>query len=201
MLSVLYLCRKFICQVLHEQSKQWCLPGIHEYSVVGSSKAPGWVGTHYMVSIICWSKLVCCRKIFWKILGVWVTSWQNLQSNSHREVTYHQTLASKAKPGRSEEFTTLCLPICFRSLSLPPALTLPRVFHAMLRKQNALPVGSSLLVIFKSPQKFLLSSAANASCLWKQFQFIFYKGKKNNKIDCLESTASIRIVLLHCFPY
>lgn len=113
-------------------------------------------------------------------------SWQNLQSNSHHEVTYHQTLSSKAKPDRSEEFTTLCLPICFHSLSLPPALRLPCVFRATLRKQNPLPVGSSLLAIFKSPQKFLLSSAANASCLWKQFQFIFYKGKKKKK----KSTAS-----------
>lgn len=47
----------------------------------------------------------------------------------------------------------------------------------MLRKQNAVPAPSLLLVIFKSPQKLPLSSVANASCLWKQFQFTFYNEK------------------------
>lgn len=78
-------------------------------------------------------------------------------------------------------------------------LRLHCIFPAILRKQNALPICSLLLVIFKTLQKLTLSSAASAYCLWKQFQSTFCKGKK--KISCLESAASICIVLQHCFAY
>lgn len=95
------------------------------------------------------------------------------------------------------KFTTLCLPICFCSLSLPQTLGLRRVFCAMLRKQNAVPAPSLLLVIFKSPQKLPLSSVANAFCLWKQFQFTFYNEKKSTASKALQvSTLFSCIVFL-----
>lgn len=59
-------------------------------------------------------------------------------------------------------------------------LRLHCIFPAILRKQNALPICSLLLVIFKTLQKLTLSSAASAYCLWKQFQSTFCKGKKKS---------------------
>lgn len=97
------------------------------------------------------------------------------------------------------KFTTLWLPICFLSLSLPQMLRLRRIFPTILRKSNALPICFLLFIIFKSLQKLTFSSAANVYCLWKQSQLTFYKKKK--LICFLESTESICIVLLHCFAY
>lgn len=73
-------------------------------------------------------------------------------------------------------------------------LRLHCIFPAILRKQNALPICSLLLVIFKTLQKLTLSSVASAYCLWKQFQFTFCKGNKKNLLPrkCCK--------YLHCSP-
>lgn len=128
-------------------------------------------------SIICWNKLVCWRKNVLKdfrCLGkelaksaIQFPSWGNPSSNTGFQ---NKTWQSWSLPHSVSQSAFVAFP--FLKLWGCVVFSMQCWEHRTLCQWAPL-----LLVIFKSPQKLPLSSVANASCLWKQFQFIFYKGK------------------------
>lgn len=153
----------------------------------GQLSALDWVGTQYKVLQfvgINWSagekkNVLKDFRCLGKELGksaIQFPSWGNLSSNAGSQ---NKTWQSWSLPHSVSQSAFVAFPFLRRWGCI--------VFSAQCWEhrefsERALPVSSLLLVILKSPQKLLLSSVANASCLWKQFQFIFYKGEKKKNL-------------------